>query len=105
MTQSTTWLASAAVIALTLGVTSRADVPMEKELPLPPGSIIIAANEAAGQTEDNAEESAKMGKEAGTHEGAGQGATPESDSAKMDQPARRGAATGDGSGDYNGTSQ
>ena len=42
MTRSGTWLASAAVIALTVGVTSRADLPTKHELPLPQGSIIIA---------------------------------------------------------------
>ena len=35
-----------------------------------------------------AEESAKMGKEEGTHEGANLGATPENDTKKTDQPER-----------------
>src|SRR6476620_7253281 len=35
------------------------------------------------------EESAKMGKEEGTHTGTSQGATPENDTQKIDQPARR----------------
>ena len=97
MTRSATWLASATVIALTLGVTSRADVPGEKELPLPHGSIILAADDsapAAGQTEENAEDSAKMGKESATHEGTNLGATPESDTNKIDQPAERNPTTG-----------
>jgi hypothetical protein len=42
--------------------------------------IMIAANET------KPEESAKMGKEQGTHSGANQGATSESNSAKIDQP-------------------
>ena len=46
MTKTSTLIASAAVIALTLGVTSRADVPTKKELILPPGVIIVAADEA-----------------------------------------------------------
>ena len=46
MTKTSTLIASAAVIALTLGVTSRADVPTEKESILPPGVIIVAADEA-----------------------------------------------------------
>ena len=37
----------------------------------------------------NAEESAKMGKEEGTHTEPGHGAPPESDTSKIDQPARR----------------
>ena len=50
MTRSGTWLASAAVIALTVGVTSRADLPTKHELPLPQGSIIIAVPAAAPVT-------------------------------------------------------
>jgi hypothetical protein len=97
MTCSATWLTSAAVLALTLGVTSRADVPAHKELFSPPGNIVLAAEDSApvaGQPEENAEDSAKMGKEEGTHEGAGHGATPESDTGKIDQPARRNPTTG-----------
>jgi hypothetical protein len=94
MTRSRTWLASAAVIALTVGVTSRADLSMEPEWPRPPGSVIIAADDsaaAAGRAEESAEHSAKMGKEEGTHEGAPLGA--ESDTNKIDQPARRNPTT------------
>jgi hypothetical protein len=106
MTRSGTWLASAAVIALTIGVTSRADVPTEKEFPLPADSIIVAAQDGAagiGQTEETAEDSAKMGKEEGTHKGAQLGATPENDTDKIDQPARRNPTTSNISGDDNGT--
>jgi len=39
------------------------------------------------------EQSAKMGKEEGTHEGANLGATPESDTQKIDQPARKNPTT------------
>jgi len=46
MTKTSTLIASAAVIALTLGVTSRADVPTKKESILPPGAIIVAGDEA-----------------------------------------------------------
>jgi hypothetical protein len=42
----------------------------------------------------NAEESAKMGKEEGTHTEPGHGAPPESDTSKVDQPARRNPTTG-----------
>lgn len=98
MTRSGTWFASAAMIALTVGVTSRADIPTQRESPLPPESIIVAADDsapAAGQTEENAADSAKMGKEEGTHQGAQLGATPENDTDKIDQPERRNPTTGD----------
>jgi hypothetical protein len=100
MTRSA-WLASAAVIALSLVVTSRADIATDdNDLLLPLGSIVLAADgaPAAGQTEESAEDSAKMGKESGTHEGSDLGATPESDTNKVDQPARRNPTTGDSSG-------
>ena len=108
MTHTRTMLASAAVIALTVGITSRADVPSEPEAPPAPEYMIIAADDtapAAGQADESAEDSAKMGKEEGTHEGANLGATPENDTDKIDQPARRNPTTGDTSGDYNGTPQ
>jgi hypothetical protein len=41
------------------------------------------------QSSKCAEESAKMGKESGTHEGANLGATPENDTKKIDQPERQ----------------
>jgi hypothetical protein len=41
----------------------------------------------------NAEESAKMGKEEGSHKEPGPGATPESDTSKIDQPARQNPTT------------
>jgi hypothetical protein len=45
------------------------------------------------QNKECAEESAKMGKEEGTHVGADLGATPENDTQKIDQPDRRNATT------------
>ena len=57
MTKTSTLIASAAVIALTLGVTSRADVSTKKELILPPGAIIVAADEAQPE---NTQGTAKM---------------------------------------------
>jgi Cysteine rich repeat len=42
----------------------------------------------------NAEESAKMGKEEGTHTEPGHSAQPESDTSKIDQPERRNPTTG-----------
>jgi hypothetical protein len=105
MTRSGIWLPSAAVIALTVGITSRADVVTEMDRPLPPGSFIVAADNAAetAQIEQNAQDSAKMGKEEGTQEGSDLGATPENETDKVDQPARRNQTTGSESGNYNGT--
>ena len=106
MTRSGTWLASAAVIALTIGVTSRADMPTEHELPLPPGSMIVAAEDTTagvGQTEESAEDSAKMGKEDGAQEGAQLGETPKTDT--DNQPPREDKTAGDSSGQTDSTPQ
>jgi len=108
MTRSGTWLASAAVIALTIGVTSRADIPADRDRPLPPDSIIVAAEDSSaglGQAEESAEDSAKMGKEEGTHKGAHLGETPENDTSKIDQPARRNPTTDNTSSEHTGTPQ
>jgi hypothetical protein len=73
-----------AVAALIFGITSRPDMPADRGAPLPPHSIVLAANDPeVGQPEESADESAKMGKEEGTHEGETAGETPESDTAKM----------------------
>jgi hypothetical protein len=53
--------------------------------------------ENSGNTENSAEDSAKMGKEEGTHTGPNQGATPEDDTQKVEQPERRNPTTGDDS--------
>jgi hypothetical protein len=107
MTQAnSTLVASAAVIALTLGVTGQTTAPRDAP-PLSSSDITVAADDtapAAGQTEESAEDSAKMGKEEGTHEGDNLGATPEDDTAKIDQPARRNPTTGN-TGDTNGSQQ
>ena len=102
MTQARTSMVSAAVIALTFGIGGQTLTPVQQEEPLSTGDIVIVTNDAApqaGQTEDNADQSAKMGKEEGTHEGENLGATPENDTAKIDQPARRNPTTDNSSGD------
>ncbi len=43
-----------------------------------------------------------MGEEEGTHEGANLGATPENDTDKIDQPARRNPTTGASAADQTG---
>jgi hypothetical protein len=102
MTQGRTFMASAAVIALTFGIGGQTPTPVPPEQPLSTGDIVIVTNDAApqaGQTEDSADQSAKMGQEPGTHEGDNLGATPENDTAKIDQPARRNPTTGNSSGE------
>ncbi len=96
MTKTSTLIASAAVIALTLGVTSRADVPTEKESILPPGAIIVAADEAQPETYSG---SAKMGEEAGTQEGTDLGAPRER--TKGRSAGRRNPTTGATASDQN----
>jgi hypothetical protein len=46
------------------------------------------------QSNECAEESAKMGKDEGTHEGAHHGTIPENDTQKIDQPERKNPTTG-----------
>jgi hypothetical protein len=101
MTQGRTSIVSAAVIALTFGIGGQTLAPVPSEQPLSTGDIVIVTNDSApqaGQTEDSADESAKMGEEEGTHEGENLGATPENDTAKVDQPARRNPTTDNSSG-------
>ena len=64
MTQARTSMASAAVIALTFGIGGQTLTPVQQEEPLSTGDIVIVTNDAgpqAGQTEDDAGQSAKMG--------------------------------------------
>jgi len=84
MKQTQTLIASAAVIALTLGVTSRADPSKESEPPLPLGSFIIAADESQADAAGNNQGSAKMGEESGTQNGAGD-SSAENNAGKADQ--------------------
>lgn len=103
MIQANMLVASAAVIALTLGVTSRAEPPKQIEAPLPLGTMIIAADDMQPSADpaENSQGSAKMGEEEGVHEG-DVGATPESDTNEVDQPARHNPSTGAAAGDQTG---
>jgi hypothetical protein len=98
MTHARRFLASAAVIALTLGITGQTMAPVETEEPLSTNDILVVTNDAGsspGQT--NAQESAKMGQENGTQQGDDLGAVPQSDTAKIDQPPSRNPTTGENS--------
>ena len=60
------------------------------------GDIVIAADDTPpgdAATDEGSAGSAKMGEDPGTHTGADQGATPENDTQKIDQPARRSETT------------
>jgi hypothetical protein len=59
--------------------------------------LLVQADPSATDADrkSNAEESAKMGKEEGTHTGENQGVTPENDTSKIDQRARANPTTGD----------
>ena len=81
MTQANTLVASAAVIALTLGIGGQTPTPVQQEQPLSTDDILIVTNDAApqaGQTDESAEESAKMGNQEGTQSGENQGDVPKS---------------------------
>jgi hypothetical protein len=102
MTQANASVTSAAVIALTLGIGGQTPTPVQQEQPLSTDDILVVTNEAtpqAGQIEDSARQSAKMGERAGTQEGDDLRVMPESDTAKIDQPPRRDSTAGDSSGD------
>jgi hypothetical protein len=81
MTQANTLVASATVIALTLGIGGQTPTPVQQEQPLSTDDILVVTNEAApqaGQTDESAEDSAKMGKQEGTQGGESQGDVPKS---------------------------
>ena len=64
-------------------------------------NIIVAADDnatdddSAAGDDSESDGSAKMGTDEGTHVGEDQGSTPENDTDKIDQPARRNPTTGD----------
>jgi hypothetical protein len=81
MTQANTLVASAAVIALTLGIGGQTPTPVQQEQPLSTDDILVVTNDGAlkaGQTDESAEESAKMGEQEGTQNGENQGDVPKS---------------------------
>ena len=100
MTRPTLALTALAA-ALTLGVIGDRETPKENAEPRAVSDILLvqADPSATGaESKPSTEDSAKMGKEEGTHSGENQGATPESDTSKIDQPARRNPTTGDDAG-------
>lgn len=94
MTHSRAWLSSAAVASLLFGLNFPDPNLAGGRAPLPQDFTVVAADEAQGtdqrqvQSDENADESAKMGNESGTHSG-DKGAAPENDTKKIDQPPRQ----------------
>jgi hypothetical protein len=80
MTKRRTMMLSVAVAALSLGVA---------------GGITLAAEDSPVTGAPPAGESAKMGKEQGTHVGPAQGVMPGTETSKIVQPPRRSPTTGD----------
>jgi len=93
---------TAAAAALAFGINGQTVTPVDHEKSLSTSDIVIAADDTATNGDqhsspkndgDNAKGSAKMGEEEGTQTGANQGATPEMDSQKIDQSARKNPTT------------
>ncbi len=80
---------TASVAVLMLGAASCAATAAERGAPAKDG-IVLAA-------EDSAKGSGKMGEDTGTQSG-DEATTPENDTQKIDQPARRNPTTGEDSG-------
>jgi hypothetical protein len=91
MTQLKALLVSAAGIALLFGLEFPDPKLIGEPSPLPNDhTMVLAANEGQNpqpqaQTEENADESAKMGQESGAQTG-DKATVPESDTKKVDQP-------------------
>jgi hypothetical protein len=94
MAPSKASLLPTAVIALVFGLGSPDPNLTGESFPFPNDWTLLAADETRGteqsqvQSEENADESAKMGEDSGTHTG-DEADTPESDTKKVDQPPRR----------------
>ena len=94
MTPSKIWIFPAAVVALTIGHVGYKPKLTGEGFPFPPTYTVMAANETSdnqqsqAQSQENADDSAKMGKESGTQAG-GEADTPESNTKKVDQPPRQ----------------
>jgi hypothetical protein len=89
-------IAAAAVAALTFGITSEAPMPFEHPAPIAEQDILVVENQsvpAGSQSKENADEWARMGKDEGTYSGEDHNVTPENDSDKIDQAARRNPTT------------
>lgn len=89
------FLSTAAVATLALGIMGAKPAPIDTAPALSHSDILLAAGDSA--TGDNPDESAKMGKESGTHSGE-EADTSESETKKVDQPERRDPVTEESTG-------
>jgi hypothetical protein len=96
MTKQRTMILSVAVAALSLGLAGSGALGAEDTSTTGATSPTTGATSPATGAEESptTEESAKMGKEEGTHTGTGQGVTPEHETAKIIQPPRASPTTG-----------
>lgn len=86
MTRANTLIAAAATVALTYGVASKGNIPIQLQIPLSNSDIVIVKDDAApaiGQPDDTAKQSAEMGKADGVQSGEHQGDAPKSQSAMI----------------------
>jgi hypothetical protein len=100
MTHSKASLLPAAVIALVFGLGPPDPNLTGESFPFPNDWTLLAADDTQAteqsqvQSEENADESAKMGEDSGTHTGV-EADTPESDTKKVDQPPGRDPSSSD----------
>ena len=98
MTQLRAWLLSAAVIALVFGLELPDPKLTGEQSPLPNDYTLLSADQTQSneqrqvQSEDNADESAKMGNDPGTHTG-NEAPPSENDTKKVDQSPRQNPTT------------
>jgi hypothetical protein len=86
-----------AAVALSLGALISNPLTHRHGPAGPKSDILIVENDSqpGAAKDENAEDSAKMGKEEGTHTGSNQGAKPESATQKVDQSARKNVPSND----------
>ena len=86
----------AVTVALSLGALIPNAFTNRHEPARAKSDVLIVENDAQnGAADQSGEDSAKMGKEPGTHTGSNQATQPESDTQKIDQPPRRNVPSDD----------
>jgi hypothetical protein len=92
MPLSRAWILPVTIGTLTFGYFG-ADLGLTGEhSPLPNDHTLFVVEETPATQQSEADESAKMGEESGTHAG-DEAATPETDTKKVDQPPRQNPTT------------
>lgn len=85
-----------AAAALTFGIMGGDGTHRPDAAPLSTSDLVIVQNDTKPTTPE--QDSAKMGKEEGTHSGHDMGATKENDTEKVEQPERRNETSGGSTG-------